>query len=127
MQLCADADGLVGIGEVGLEGARLARSQLDRGQRNLGGAQGPPRGIGEDNPEYFIRPSDGKLFRCIARRYEKVRGRCLRVGWRHTFEGILRFGVPGVTRESLSAKFHVDMYKVPIGPIEELVAALVEE
>jgi hypothetical protein len=50
-----------------------------------------------------------------------------KVGWRHTFEGILNHGVPNVTRQSLASKFHVDMMKFPVGSPEEVYAALMEE
>ena len=70
---------------------------------------------------------DGKLQRrrCMAKRAR--RGRCVRVGWRHTFEKLLLTGIPGVTRESLGRTFGVDMYAFPIGEPDELVAALVDE
>jgi hypothetical protein len=61
---------------------------------------------------------DGKLFklRCMAVR--PARDRIIRCGWRHTFEHIIRWGVPNITRENLSAKFGVDMNKYPMGPPE---------
>lgn len=56
-----------------------------------------------------------------------MRGTVIRLGWRHTFEGVLRHDIPGVTRKSVSEKFGVDMLKYPMGSPSELLAALVEE
>lgn len=55
------------------------------------------------------------------------RGRVFRLGWRHTFEALLRRQVRGVTRTSLAARFGVDMLKYPVGPPDEVAAALLEE
>jgi hypothetical protein len=63
--------------------------------------------------------------RCMA--YRKVRGRVIRLGWRHTFERILNAEIPGVTRKTLGEKFRVDLMTVPVGPMDELIAELVEE
>jgi hypothetical protein len=57
----------------------------------------------------------------------KVRGRCMKLGWRHTFEALLRNELPGITRESLAAKFNVDMLLFPVGSPDELAAVLLEE
>ena len=61
--------------------------------------------------------------------YIEVRGkgRVHRLGWRHTFEALLRRQVRGVTRMSLAARFGVDMLKYPMGPPDEVAAALLEE
>lgn len=80
--------------------------------------------LGND-PEYMMRGDS--VLHCECYGYELASKRCVRVGWRHTLERILAFGVPGVTRQSLSEKFGVDMNKMPQGTHEELVAALVEE
>ncbi len=69
----------------------------------------------------------GGLYRMKCMGYKKVRGGIVAVGWRHTFERILRFDIPGVTRETLGLKFGVDMLKYPVGAPDELVAALVTE
>jgi hypothetical protein len=69
----------------------------------------------------------GRLLRLRCLKAIKAPGTVLRVGWRHTFERILQFGVPGVTRQSLSAKFGVDMLKYPVGPPDEVLAALTQE
>lgn len=58
---------------------------------------------------------------------QKVRGRVHRLGWRHTFEAILRKQVRGVTRSSIALRFNVDMLKYPVGPPDEVNAALLEE
>jgi hypothetical protein len=83
-------------------------------------------GLSGSDPRYSVR--DGLVLlrhKCLG--YEMASKRCLRVGWRHTFERLLAAGVPGVTRQALSEKFSVDMNKMPQGTHEELVAALVEE
>jgi hypothetical protein len=77
------------------------------------------------DPEYMLRGD--AVLKCQAYGYEIAAKRCVRVGWRHTFERLLSAGIPGVTRTALSEKFHVDMNKMPQGTHEELVAALVEE
>jgi hypothetical protein len=58
---------------------------------------------------------------------KKVRGRCIRVGWRHTFERLVNSNIPGITRKSLSEKFGVDMFRFGCGTLDEATAALVEE
>ena len=84
------------------------------------------RSENEDDPEYMIS-DNGAVLKLQALGYETASRRCLRVGWRHTFERILGFGVPGVTREKIAGRFGVDMNKFPMGTPDELVAALVEE
>ena len=63
---------------------------------------------------------NGKVFRYQALKMGKVKGECLRIGWRHTFERLIAAKIPGVTRQSIAAKFGVDMNKFPVGPPEEL-------
>lgn len=82
-------------------------------------------GASGKDPKYSVKGTALLEHSCVG--YEMASRRCMRVGWRHTFERILAFGVPGVTRQSLSEKFSVDMNKMPSGTHEELVAALVEE
>lgn len=53
-----------------------------------------------------------KLYRYEAVRPTKRLGRCIRLGWRHTFQKLLAFKIPGVTKEALEAKFRVDLSKV---------------
>ena len=77
------------------------------------------------DPEYMLR--NDSVLKCQAYGYEMASKRCMRVGWRHTFERILSAGVPGITRQALSEKFSVDMNKMPQGTHEELVEALVAE
>jgi hypothetical protein len=77
------------------------------------------------DPEYMLRGD--AVLKCQAYGYEVASKRCVRVGWRHTFERILAFGVPGVTRQALADKFRVDMNLMAQGTHQELVAALVEE
>ena len=71
--------------------------------------------------------ADGKLCAIRAVRTMKVRGRVMRVGWRHTFERIILSGIHGCGREDVAEKFKVNMYKVPVGGPLETWAAFVEE
>lgn len=79
--------------------------------------------------DYQIRP-DGRLMRIWAVRIRKARGRCVTLGWRHTFERLVMADVPGITRRSLAEKFNVDMSKVfglANGDIMDALAAMTEE
>jgi hypothetical protein len=69
----------------------------------------------------------GIICRRVCRGLVKVRGRVLRVGWRHTFERLVYEDIPGISRKSLGDKFKVDMLKYPMGTPDELISALVEE
>lgn len=79
---------------------------------------------GDDN---FTKTEDGKVFMYEAFRWSKVRGAVQKLGWRHTFESLLRAGIEGVTRKSLSRKFGVDMFMYPNGSPEDIHSALFEE
>jgi len=79
-----------------------------------------------DGESKTLRPG-GKLYRYEATRETKVRGKVLRVGWRHTFEKLIGYGIPGVTRDSLAAKFNVNLNKFPVGPPIELEKMMNEE
>jgi hypothetical protein len=70
---------------------------------------------------------DGRLVQLRCTRPVKQRGRVIRVGWRHTFERLLLAQIPNITRESLAAKFRVDMWKYPVGGPAETVAAVMED
>ena len=70
---------------------------------------------------------DGRVFLYQALRWTKVRGEVQKIGWRHTLEAMLRSGIPGITRSSLSRKFDVDMLKYPVGAPEEVHDALFQE
>ena len=70
---------------------------------------------------------DGKLCRLQAARTVKVRGRVVRVGWRHTFERIIMAQIDRAGRDEIAAKFKVNMYKMPVGGPLETWAAFVEE
>lgn len=74
----------------------------------------------------FIRP-DGVLVKVTPKRTQTVLNRVYQVGWRHTFERLIHAKIPGVTRQSIAEKFNVDMLKYPVGPPEEVYAALVAE
>lgn len=50
--------------------------------------------------------------------FTDCRGECLRVGWRTTFERLVRNGVPGVTWESLCNKFKIDYKRFDGDPAE---------
>lgn len=78
------------------------------------------------DPRYVLR-ADGILCEYKPMAIRQVPARVVLVGWRHTFERILQRDIPGVTRQSLSEKFGVDMLKYPEGPPEEVLAALMEE
>ena len=78
------------------------------------------------DPQWLLL-ADGRVAECYAVGQRPVKGPIVRLGWRHTFERLLQHGVTGITRQSLSAKFGVDMLKYPMGPPEEVYAALVEE
>lgn len=73
----------------------------------------------------FVFQPDGKIFKWAYFRFTKVRGRIIRLGWRHTFENLTRCNVPGVTRKALEEKFKVDLSFKPIGP--DAGAAFTEE
>lgn len=79
---------------------------------------------GDDN---FTQTSDGRVFMYEAMVFGKVRGNVQKLGWRHTFEALLRAKIPGVTRSSLGKKFSVDMLRYPVGSPEEIHDALFAE
>jgi len=79
---------------------------------------------GDDN---FTIAKGGKVFLYEAQRWGKVRGGVQKLGWRHTFEALLRRKIPGITRDSLAKKFNVDMLRYPCGQPEEVHAALFAE
>jgi hypothetical protein len=70
---------------------------------------------------------NGKVFLYEAMRWTKTRGPVQKLGWRHTFEALLRAKIAGVTRESLAKKFGVDMLRVPVGSRDEIHDALFAE
>jgi hypothetical protein len=78
------------------------------------------------DPSLMVR-DDGAVVEMVPIVERKVKGRVHRLGWRHTFEALLRHQVRGVTRQSLSERFGVDMLKYPVGPPDEVSAALLEE
>lgn len=82
---------------------------------------------GHDNYKIERRQDGDKLFHHRCLRIQKVRGRVVRVGWRHTFERLIAAKIPGITRQSLAAKFNVDMNRFPVGSQEEVHAAVVAE
>lgn len=74
-----------------------------------------------------IREEDGALMYVKCMKMGKTRGRCMRVGWRHVFENLVLRNIPGITRQSLGEKFHVDMYRYPVGTPDVVRAQLMEE
>lgn len=62
-------------------------------------------------PEYAIYALE-KTLNPITYTFEQKRGRQLRIGWRDTFEQLHKARIPGVTRDTLCAKFGVPV-KVP--------------
>lgn len=73
----------------------------------------------------FVLQPDGKVFKWAYFKFTKVRGRIVRVGWRHTFENVAKWGIPGVTRQAIEEKFNVDLSFRPVGP--DAGAAFTEE
>lgn len=69
----------------------------------------------------------GRLMRLSCRAVRNIPSRVLRVGWRHTFYRMVAWGVPGITNETLSKKFNIDMSMVPFGSPEEIRRAVIEE
>lgn len=78
--------------------------------------------IKDDN---YTKDEHGRVFKWQHLIFDKVRGEIEMVGWRHTFENLIAAKLPGITRDSLAAKFGVDLSKSPEGP--DAVAALTEE
>jgi hypothetical protein len=58
----------------------------------------------------------GQVYKWAYFRFTRVRGRIIRMGWRHTFENLATAGVPGITRRTLAKKFNVDLSFKPVGP-----------
>jgi hypothetical protein len=81
----------------------------------------------ERHDDNFTLLPDGRVFFYQPMRFAKVKGAVQKLGWRHTFEALLRKNIPGVNRSSLSSKFNVDMLCVPMGPKEEVHDALFAE
>lgn len=75
----------------------------------------------------LIHLEDGRLAQLKPMGVRKVRSHIIRMGWRHTFSRLIAAGIPGINAATVSAKFGVDMTAFPVGPPEELYAALVEE
>jgi hypothetical protein len=78
----------------------------------------------EDN---FKLLDDGTVMVYECFREGKVLGKVIRVGWRHTFESLIRAAIPGVTRAAIAEKFKIDMNKFPIGTPAEVDRLLYEE
>lgn len=81
----------------------------------------------ERNTEGYDLLPDRRVRIWSAQRLADGRGRVIKLGWRHTFEGLLAARIDGITRHRLGARFGVDMLKVPVGEIGDVVAALTEE
>lgn len=57
----------------------------------------------------------------------KVKGKVIKVGWRHTFEAVIHRNIAHLTRDAIGKKFGVDMHRFLVGlPPEQIHAALVE-
>lgn len=85
------------------------------------------RALAERGSDPTVMLWHGKVYRCRPMGVRKRPQSVIWVGWRHTFERLLAARLPGITRASLSAKFGVDMFAVPVGPPEEIHAALYAE
>jgi len=70
---------------------------------------------------------DGSVIRQYPRAVRKVRGTCIRVGWRHTLCQLLAARIPGITRESLAKTFSIDMGALIVESPDEILAAVGEE
>lgn len=79
----------------------------------------------EKNDDNFTLGECGQVYKWAYFRFTKVRGRIIRLGWRHTFENLIRARLPGVTRGGIEHKFSVDMSFKPVGP--DAGAAISEE
>jgi hypothetical protein len=73
----------------------------------------------------FTIGAEGQVFKWAYFRFTKVRGRIIRVGWRHTLTNVSNAGIPGITRQAIEAKFGVDLRFKPVGP--DAGAAFTEE
>lgn len=79
---------------------------------------------GDDNYQF---DENGRVIRMQALLWGKVKDRVIQIGWRHTFEALLREKIPGVTRDTLGEKFGINMYKFPVGTEDEVQEALFQE
>lgn len=77
-----------------------------------------------EDDNFTIR-EDGKVFKWSHFKFMKVRGRIIRVGWRHTLTNLASAGIPGVDKRALEIKFNIDLSLKPIGP--DAGAAFTEE
>lgn len=105
--------------DVSIQFKSLLKSDPDYEEMMAKAARGNDPGV--------VKRTDGTVIRCIPVAHRPARHRVIRVGWRHTFERILAFGVPGVTRESLSKKFGIDMGRFALGGAPDEIAAMVLE
>ena len=76
------------------------------------------------DPEYVLVKDGADVARCVPMAMRKRPGFVIKLGWRHTFEALVRASLPGITRLSLGAKFGIDMHKFPMGAPDEVAAAL---
>ena len=79
-----------------------------------------------NDPQYSMS-AEGTVRKMTAMAPVEIQGRVVRLGWRHTFEGIIKHGIQGAGRIEIAKQFGVDMMKVPVGAYEDVVAALLEE
>lgn len=79
-----------------------------------------------NDPEYGIS-AKGNVIKRTVMISQKVRGRCIRLGWRHTLWNLMQANLPGITAQSLAAKFGIDMTLFPVGGPDEITAAIHEE
>lgn len=108
--------------EADKEDASIMFRQVDRSDPNYPDLEILARS-GRDH-EYGISDK-GNVIRRTVMISKKVRGRCIRLGWRHTFWNLI--GYPGITAQSLATKFGVDMSLFPVGGKDEISAAIHEE
>lgn len=75
----------------------------------------------EKKDDNFTMDEDGKVFKWAYFRFTKVKGRIIRVGWRHTLENLIGVNIPGLTRRAIEEKFSVDLSLRPYGPDADAV------
>ena len=76
--------------------------------------------MAQQKQDNFRIDDRGKVFKQVCIRHAVVRGRMIRYGWRNTFNAILAYMIPGVTREAIEKKFGIDLTPKLI-PVESVV------
>jgi len=61
----------------------------------------------ESKDDNFVLDDDGKVYKYTALRECRVRDKIIRIGWRRTLVHVATAGIPGVTIDTVNAKFGV--------------------